>query len=78
MAEIHKKDYTSYKEYNRERMRLVNKKKHYEERLDRFNEVYELIKEYEKSGADKADIVEQLADRCKYKLMNDKTIMEGE
>lgn len=78
MAEIHKKDYTSYKEYNRERMRLVNRNKHYRERLDRFNEVYELIKEYEKRGIDKADIVEQLADRCKYKLMNDKTIMEGE
>lgn len=78
MAEIHKKDYDTYKEYNRERMRLVNKKKHYKERLDRFGEVYDLIKEYEKGGADRTDIVKQLTDRCKYKLMNDKTIMEGE
>ena len=78
MAEIHKKDYTSYKEYNRERMRLVNKKKHYKERLDRFREVYDLIKMYEGTNNDKEYVVKRLADECKYKLLRDKGINEGE
>lgn len=78
MAEIHKKDYSSYKEYNRERMRLVNRKKHYKERLDRFREVYELIKQYEENNMNKENIIKRLADECKYKLQEDKTIKEGE
>ena len=74
MAEIHKKDYDTYKEYNRERMRLVNKKKHYQDRLDKFGEVYELIKQYERANNDKELVVKRLADECKYKLVKDKDL----
>ena len=74
MAEIHKKDYDTYKEYNRERMRLVNKKKHYQDRLDKFSEVYELIKQYERADNDKELVVKRLADECKYKLVKDKDL----
>lgn len=77
MAEIHRKDYDSFREYNRERMRLVNGKKHYKERLDRFREVYELIKQYEENNMDKENVIKRLADTCKYKLQEDKTIKEG-
>lgn len=78
MAEIHRKDYDTYQEYHREIMKFYNRRKHYQDRLDRFGEVYDLIKRYEKDGADRATIVKQLADRCKYKPVKDKTIMEGE
>lgn len=74
MIDIHRKDYPSYSEYNKARMKYYNHKKHMEQRLNRFDELVRLIREYEKDIEDDSFIALKLASECEYKLVKDKDL----
>lgn len=71
---LHRKDFATRRDYNRERMRRFNKKKHYDTRFDRYSELIKLIREYENGGADDSSIALKLSNECKYKLVIDKDL----
>ena len=71
---LHKNDFATFKEYNRERMRRFNHKKHMKDRLDKFYELIQLIRSYEEDIEDDSFIALKLAGDCKYKLVLDKDL----
>lgn len=71
---IHMRDFDTRQEYNRERMRRVNKAKHMKTRLDRFYELLQIIREFENENDDDSFIALRLASSCKYKLIIDKDL----
>lgn len=71
---LHVKDFATKKEYNRERMRRVNKIKHLKTRTDRFYDLVKTIREYEKENDDDSFIALRLASGYKYKLVLDKDL----
>ena len=66
------------KEYNRNRMRVVNRRHHMEERLNRFTDLMEVVKHYEKMGYDHQKIAVELTNYYKYKLNKDHYMEKGE
>lgn len=72
---IKREDYDTPQEYNKARMKVVNQQKHFKTRLDRFYELVETIREFEKENDDSSFIALRLASKCKYKLVLDKDLI---
>lgn len=72
--DIHMKDFDTRQEYNRARMKVYNRQKHMKQRLDRFYELLEIVRKYEKENDDNSFLASRLASECKYKLVIDKDL----
>lgn len=71
---VRAEDYSTFKEYNKARMRVVNRRKHFEQRKERYSELAATVIKYYDAGYNAEQIGNILATEYKYKLTVDRDI----